>query len=136
MRADHSSGFVACSPINMAASSLLTLNELQEQLDKFNRLAAEELSKQADCNGGLVALYQKQAESCLHRWTGRHQVRSSIMGLRCAERCHLPQAEQQGVDGRGIRCSFTPVACEASRQRMLQLHKTASIRRSTMRPDS
>ena len=65
MRADYSSGLVACSPINMAGSSLLTLNELQEQLDKFNRLAAEELSKRADCNGGLVALYQKERDSLL-----------------------------------------------------------------------
>ncbi len=47
----------------MAGPSLSTLNELQEQLDKFNRLAAEELSKGADCNETRVALFQKQAEN-------------------------------------------------------------------------
>ena len=65
----------------------------------------------------------------MQRSTGRRQVMFNIMGLRCAEKRHLPQAEQQGVDGRGIRCSFTPIACQASRQRMLQLHKAASIHR-------
>ena len=38
----------------------------------------------------------------MQRSTGRRQVRFNIMGLRCADTCHLPQAEQQGVDGRGI----------------------------------
>ena len=35
--------------------------------------------------------------------TESRQVRFNIMGLRCAEKRHLPQAEQQGVDDRGIR---------------------------------
>ena len=46
----------------MAGPSSSTLSELQEQLDKFRRLAAKELSKEAACNGELVALYQKERE--------------------------------------------------------------------------
>ena len=45
---------------------------------------------------------RKRESSCMQRSTGRRQVRFNIMGLRCAEMCHLPQAGQQGVDGRGI----------------------------------
>ena len=46
----------------MAGPSLSTLNELQEQLDKFRRLASVELSKEEHCNEKLVARYQNQAE--------------------------------------------------------------------------
>ena len=46
----------------MAGPSSSTLSELQEQLDKFRRLAAKELSKEAASNGELVALYQKERE--------------------------------------------------------------------------
>ena len=31
----------------------------------------------------------------MQRSTGRRQVMFSIMGLRCAEKCHLPQAEHK-----------------------------------------
>ncbi len=49
----------------MAGPSLSTLIELQGQLDKFNRLAAEELSKGADCNETRVAQYEKWVENLI-----------------------------------------------------------------------
>ena len=50
------------APVNMAGPSSSTLKELQEQLDKFCRLAAEELSKEKHCNDQKVVLYREQAK--------------------------------------------------------------------------
>ena len=49
----------------MAGPSLLPLNELQEQVDKFNRLAAKELDKGEACSESRVALLQKERELLL-----------------------------------------------------------------------
>ena len=50
------------APVNMSAPSLSNLNELQEQLDKISRLAANELSNGADRIESRVALFQKQVD--------------------------------------------------------------------------
>ena len=41
------------------------MNELQEQLNRFNRLAAEELGKGAGRDKELVAQYEKRVENLI-----------------------------------------------------------------------
>ena len=48
---------------NMAAPSSSKLEQLQEQLDLFNRLAAEELGKGTGRDKDLVAQLQMQAQN-------------------------------------------------------------------------
>ena len=56
LSADHSSFLLSpAAPVNMAKSSSSTLNELQEELDNFRRLAAAELRKGEGRNKDLVA---------------------------------------------------------------------------------
>ena len=50
------------APVNMAGPSPSALNAIQEQLNKLNRLAIEELCKGADHNEVLVAALQKARE--------------------------------------------------------------------------
>ena len=49
----------------MAGPSLSMLIELQEQLDKFSRLATEELGKGTDCSETRVAQYKKRVENLI-----------------------------------------------------------------------
>ena len=63
------------APVTMTAPSSSTLKEIQEQLDKFRRLAAEELGKQL-VNDTRVAQYQKQADillALIHQASGELQ---------------------------------------------------------------
>ena len=49
-------------PVNMAGPSSATITELQERLEKLNKLAFEELGKGARCDKGLVAVLQRERE--------------------------------------------------------------------------
>ena len=78
----------------MAGSPLSTLNELQGQLDKFRKLAAEELSKGAGRDKDLVAQLQRERELLLAQ-IDRQTSGDSTMFMRLCfvvKRC-LPQAD-------------------------------------------
>ena len=78
------------APVNMVGPSSSTLNELQEQLDKFNKLAAQEFSKDGDCNEARVALLQREREILLaqidRQTSGEIQHHGSVL---C---CQVPLA--------------------------------------------
>ena len=59
------------APVNTAGPSLSKLEQLQERLDLFHTLAAEEIGKGADCNHARVAMLQKERK-LLQRDIDRH----------------------------------------------------------------
>ena len=81
--------------VSMAGPSSTSLDELKEELDKFRRLAAEELSKGKHSDDHKAALYQEQAKITAAQIDRQTSGAATLfMGLCCVVKRHLTQAQQ------------------------------------------